>query len=456
MTGSKGLESFAGKGTDTIDKHNTHSHQRAATTTTTDTGTATDYIESINADSKTYSKNKLFGKKILVALVAFDFGQLPHFEEVLDSYHDLCITGAFVDVYIYATVPYPVALIDLLNTRLTCEGLTVKIILKTPAVRLNLVDFHRTLFYDKVDDYDLFIYSEDDIRVTPKTVMAYVQQTKRIEEIVGKSPAEDYNIGIIRYEYNFPENQVIDDKTRKVTQNVTRVYWEHLSKPMIPKSFDSAPDPELANEYIIMANKHQGMFMATRDLLKAWRDRPGCEFNVIRQRPSAKNKPGQPSEGTQRVWMSSNMLYGKKHCNVTQLLPIETFGQHNVLHLPNKNYRRIGKKGRLGDWRFGDKAVDNHFGFGNETFSLGDSMLPKAMEVHLEMRKAFSLNRTATGLYSGIQMIDEVDTKRFFKGKREYVNILDDRLKAFADYVKRGGILAQSDIDIWTGALESW
>ena len=41
--------------------------------------------------------------------------------------------------------------------------------------------------------------------------------------------------------------------------------------------------------------------------------------------------------------MSSRMLYGRKHCNVQQLLPIETFGVMNVLHLPNKNYRRVGK-----------------------------------------------------------------------------------------------------------------
>ena len=107
------------------------------------------------------SSTSIGGKRILIALASFDFSQFPLLEEVLDSYQDLCFAGAKkVDIYIYTTVPYTVALIDLLNTRLDCQGLQIYIVVKTPAVRLNLVDFHRTLFYENIDEYDLFIYSE--------------------------------------------------------------------------------------------------------------------------------------------------------------------------------------------------------------------------------------------------------------------------------------------------------
>lgn len=42
--------------------------------------------------------------RILIAIAAFDFSQLPHFEEVIDSYQDLCVTGASkVDMVIHAT-----------------------------------------------------------------------------------------------------------------------------------------------------------------------------------------------------------------------------------------------------------------------------------------------------------------------------------------------------------------
>jgi hypothetical protein len=51
---------------------------------------------------------------------------------------------------------------------------------------------------------------------------------------------------------------------------------------------------------------HQGMYIATRELLRAWRERKGCNFDQIKNRPGSGS---QPSEGTQRVWMSSQQLF---------------------------------------------------------------------------------------------------------------------------------------------------
>jgi hypothetical protein len=173
----------------------------------------------------------LQGIRILVAIAAFDFSQIPHLEEIIDTYQGLCVTSASkVDVVIHATVAYPVTLIDLWNSRLlpTCRGIfSLQIVLKPSTLRLHLVDCHRELFYSKLDQYDLFIYTEDDIRVTPGTVAAYWSETKRVQELVGLEQSKNFNIGIVRYEYNWPNNVIIDDKTRHATQNVTRVYWEH-------------------------------------------------------------------------------------------------------------------------------------------------------------------------------------------------------------------------------------
>jgi len=308
---------------------------------------------------------------------------------------------------------------------------------------LNLVDFHRELFYNKVNDYNVFIYSEDDIRVTPKTVVAYLEQTKKVEAIVGKSPAEDFNVGIVRYEYNYPPDIIIDDKSRHATTNVTRVYWEHSNRPVIPNALIGA-SPVLKNNYVTMKNHHQGMFIATKELLLAWKKRPGCQFDVIRQRPGARNNPSQPSEGTQRVWMSSHMLHGGRHCNVQQILPIDTFGQLNVLHLPNKNYRRVGKKGRIGGT---ESAVENEFGNGNEQFNGPSKTLVTAMETHLAMRKEFPVKVSTK--YTGIVMMDEVDTGKFFQNRKAHQQLMNQRMKAYEDYVKRGGVMSDSDFVTW-------
>ena len=227
-------------------------------------------------NSNNGNSSPLDGIRILVAITAFDFSQIPHLEEVIDSYQDLCVTSVSkIDIVIYTTHAYPVTLIDLWNNRInpSCKRgrrrqqrkqqhdaaaadtatdvdvdvdvdsdiesssiFSMTIIVKPYSMRLFLVDCHRYLFYDKIDDYDLFIYTEDDMIVRPKLIASYIDETDRVIDIVGLNKSQDFNVGIVRYEYNFPSNVVIDDNTRHSTQNVTRVYWEHMDKPIFPKS----------------------------------------------------------------------------------------------------------------------------------------------------------------------------------------------------------------------------
>ena len=382
----------------------------------------------------------LDGKRVLVAIASYDFSQLPHLEEVLEGFHDLCVAGAYVDIYVHATVPYPVALIDLLNTRHQCTnpspraGLTITIVLVSPSVRLHLVDFHRTLFYEKIEEYDTFIYTEDDIRIAPHTVGAYLYETDRVAALVGSDRAPDFNVGIVRYEYNYPPDIVIDDKTRAATANVTRVYWEHPWHPAIPKSVDGVPHEMLRDTYVHMKNHHQGMYIATRQLLKAWKDRPNCQFHVVRNRPGLKNNPNQPSEGTQRVWMSSQMLYGNRHCNVQQVIPIDKFGELTVHHLPNKNYRRVGRHGRLGGGKQGTAA---HAVYGNETFTPTSALLLSAMDLHIELTKRWP--RASQQPYTGpVYMVNQGCDSPAVKVRR--------MMHEYDAYVERGGVMSDDDM----------
>jgi hypothetical protein len=337
---------------------------------------------------------------------------------------------------------------------------------------LHLVDEHRKVFYQNLHEYDLFIYQEDDIRTTPTTIATYWSETRRIEHILGNhttrtttsAKPSDFNVGIVRYEYNYPANVIIDDKTRHATQNVsekkidtnsnifartvsnltnafhwcdvfpfeisqvTRVYWEHsgFQRPVVPNAVHSIPEqhhPALTERYVTMQNHHQGMFLATRQLLMDWKDRPKCDFATIRNRPGSQS---QPTEGTQRVWMSSQMLYGGRHCNVQQVLPKDKFGALTVLHLPNKNYRRVGK------------YRNRTFSDGTEVFEKPHESLLTAMELHIAIRAAWPA--TPQYPYKGIRMVDEVNRAK------DRSPLLERRMREYDEYVKRGGVLSEQDM----------
>jgi len=144
------------------------------------------------------------------------------------------------------------------------------------------------------------------------------------------------------------------------------------------------------------------------------------------------------------------MLYGGRHCKVKQLLPVENFGQLTVLHLPNKNYRRVGKQGRLGG---DDSAPKNEFSDGTEVFQPTHSSLLKELDLHIEMKRQFpNLQTSNVGgegngkTYTGIRMIDtDIKLSRMHENHRAAA---EKQLNAYRAYVQRGGYMIDSDMDI--------
>jgi hypothetical protein len=107
---------------------------------------------------------------------------------------------------------------------------------------------------------------------------------------------------------------------------------------------------------------------------------------------------------------------------------MESFGLFNVLHLPNKNYRRVG--------HFRNRT----FSDGSEKFDFGASgALLTAMHLHLEMRRHFPA--TPQHPYRGTVMIDEV------RKSMDRTPLLDRRMGEYQAYVDRGGILSEEDME---------
>ncbi len=204
----------------------------------------------------------------------------------------------------------------------------------------------------------------------------------------------DYSIGFMRY-----ENQM-DHYAKK------RVVWEFTWDDEIEQPIDH---PGIEGRYFTSPGwHHQGMFMATKQQLEAWKTRgPECQFD----RPVRRT-------GYHRERTSGAMdLFDEEICNVTQLIPLDSTEDFYIHHMPDKNNHRQPTKRT--------STMDLH---------------KRRMKQILEMDPEKKLWVDEEGRYNGIKMFIDEKKKDFY---------LPFDLTNYEKYVSRGGMLTDEELREW-------
>ena len=146
----------------------------------------------IQSKSRRMDENQMYdirGKRILFAIPSYDLSQFHYLEKMIDNMRNLCEAGGHVTIFIFSTVVYSPETIHLLNSRTNCRNpageLNVKVKIYPSSIKYRLVDFHRADFYDHLQEYDLFIYAEDDHDIQTRHIAAYLAETERLKQTVG-------------------------------------------------------------------------------------------------------------------------------------------------------------------------------------------------------------------------------------------------------------------------------
>ena len=267
--------------------------------------------------------------RILLTILSYDLKQYQYLDRLLDSiFHDVCIGASVVDIVIYTTVVWPVPVFESWMER-SCGNIEIRI--KSPKWKKRLVDFHRDMFYERLNDYDLFIYTEDDHLLHPRHIFGFLRETEVLKDRLGEDRYIDYSIGFLRYEEERGGGQKADQK----------IIWEHFWDLSSLEGFRVRHVVEVpgmngsGKQYFNGGGSHhQGMFMATPQQLLAWKDRkPNCRFNTTRFFEA----------GEHRVKSSSLHLFSEKGCNVTQLIPVQTFQDYLIHHMSDYQHKVIYK-----------------------------------------------------------------------------------------------------------------
>lgn len=189
--------------------------------------------------------------KALVCISNFGLGQLDLLAQVVSAY-------AGLREYQNSVVLHTTVRVDNLDhpqlTQVLCDS----------SLQRDLAFQHRKLMIEAQDEYDLFIYSENDILMTEANLVAFC------EESTSLSP--NYVIGFLRFE----QIHANDSKLESYLPDA------HPTQPVLERKIILN-----GRRYFQPANRHQGCFILTREQLKKAiqtgrfaRFIPGFELNL--------------------------------------------------------------------------------------------------------------------------------------------------------------------------------
>ena len=196
--------------------------------------------------------NPLEYRRVLFGITAFNRKQHVHLKQMVLAVVSMCEAGMDVTVLLYTadTNLYTDAETHEMEQLGFCTriqgSVDIRILVRSAELQLKMTMEHRQEFKSMLDDYDLFIYTEDDMQVDFRHLTAYIAESHRLRNA---AEGDKYLIGYLRYEEN------------GISTGHTQVIWENSDDAWFPVEIDG-------KLYMMPQNVHGGLYVSTRDELK--------------------------------------------------------------------------------------------------------------------------------------------------------------------------------------------
>ena len=146
-------------------------------------------------------------------VLAFDLGHLESLRVQLYEYSKMCDEGEFNVNVIIATSTAAIWTKETLEDfkrRFFCERINgpigIEIEQHPKALNIKVAEKHRLSIKRYINDYDLFLYQEDDIIITTQNVQAYETEMKELVLLMGKEAYTKWAPGFLRYRLNLSQD----------------------------------------------------------------------------------------------------------------------------------------------------------------------------------------------------------------------------------------------------------
>lgn len=155
--------------------------------------------------------------KLLYMTASNTMGQLDYLIQSLESVKDICNTGWVVSIHLQVSngLTYDHPTFKSIQDKLYCQFMrkNVPIVLEVyPDIGFGLNSRHRLVMQSYINEYDYFVYAEEDMILTPKLLSSYLEASLKLKTYLPKTWLR-YYIGFLRYEWQ-------EEASRRVT-------WEY-------------------------------------------------------------------------------------------------------------------------------------------------------------------------------------------------------------------------------------
>lgn len=253
-----------------------------------------------------HSKNN----RILGLILAFNLGHMDPLTLIIQEYVSICEGGWNASVILFTGVLWSETLRRYLRKHTFCYRINdyVPVIIKEhePGIGIGLGAEHRKYVSQEIDNFDVFVYHEDDIIFKYAHLVAYLQETKKLHELDPINGLLYHCLGFQRYRHiNFQadwgEHDILEQDLLEETPN------------FVPICFNNS-DPY----YLVQGNTHQAMWILTRQQILQLQEK--CNFLNYYSKS--------------REHMSSFSLFDGSNggCGLHKLIPGDKFMSFVVLH----------------------------------------------------------------------------------------------------------------------------
>jgi hypothetical protein len=216
--------------------------------------------------------------KILSMVLAYNMNHFESLIHIFDQYVSMCEGGwnPKVVLFISANYTYSVKAEKMIDYKTFCHRLnrTVEIEYKYVNASKNLASYHRNYTAKVIDDFDIFVFQEDDMILTYHNIVSWIYETWKLNSLLINGEMKNYAIGFIRFRrvYLIPSSESLKSYSGKDITNEDIIGTEFIEEePEIRYSCISD------QKYMILSgNTHQSFWIFSKDQIVSLQNR--CQF----------------------------------------------------------------------------------------------------------------------------------------------------------------------------------